>query len=94
VVANANGTALLARLGELGHPPQLRTWGLATFEGAAFTEGRDHIWHRPKDVSSDELRAWLLEEVRVDPEAVSAMVAKATASRRDLFADLRPPTEA
>jgi hypothetical protein len=45
-------------------------------------------------VSSDELRAWLLEEVRVDPEAVSAMVAKATASRRDLFADLRPPTEA
>jgi hypothetical protein len=76
--------------GELGAPPQLRTWGLATFEGAEFTEGRDCLWHRPKEVTGDELRAWLTKEAKVEPEAVSAMVAEAMASRPDLFADLRP----
>jgi len=78
--------------GQLGPPPQLRSWGVASFEGDGGSQGRDHIWgHRPRDVSSDELSAWLLEEAEVDPEAVRAMVAKATVSRPDLFADLQPP---
>jgi hypothetical protein len=69
--------------GELGPPPQLRSWGVATFEGDG---GSDHIWgDRPKDVSSNELRAWLLTK-NVDPEAVRAMVASAIDSRPDLFA--------
>jgi len=56
--------------GELGPPPQLPSCSVATFEGDGSSEGQDHIWgHRSRGVSSDELRAWLLEEAKVEPEA-------------------------
>jgi hypothetical protein len=67
--------------GPIPHASDRPTFGLAVIDGTVIAES---IWTRPREITQDDLMAWL--EPVTSPEAASAMVAQLAADDPELFA--------